>query len=187
MSKFNITVDIDYIDEDGNLDDAIREQIVNSVVSKVSDSVTAQIEKRAQSLFEERKRTMEASISDKLNEMMEEFFTTPKDVTDRWGNIERYGVTVKQLLKEACDKFIEQPMDKHGKPTSGYGAEYKSRVDYIVANSINYEMENAITRAVRDVTDNLKKKISSEIAQQMGEKLAGVVGLDDLLSNKKEG
>lgn len=187
MSKFNITVDIDYIDEDGNLDDAICEQIVNAVVSKVSDTVTTRVEKQAQGLVEEHMRTAEASISDKLNKMMEEFFATPKDVTDRWGNIERHGVTVKQLLKEACDKFIEQPLDKHGKPASGYGIEYKSRVDYIVANSIGYEMENAINRAVKDVTNNLKKKISDEITQQMGAKLAGVVGLDDLLKGKKEG
>lgn len=177
MSKFNITVEIDYIDEDGNLDDVVCEQIVNAVVSKVSDTVTGQIQERAQNIFKERLQTMEASISDKLNKMMEEFFSTPKDVTDRWGDIKRRGVTVKQLLNEACDKFMEQPLNEHGEPASGYNVKYKSRVDY----SINHDMEYAIKRAVGDVTDNLKKKISNEITKQMGEKLAGVVGLDDLL------
>ncbi len=181
MSKFNITVEIDYIDEDGNLDDVVCEQIVNAVVSKVSDTVTGQIQERAQNIFKERLQTMEASISDKLNKMMEEFFSTPKDVTDRWGDIKRRGVTVKQLLNEACDKFMEQPLNEHGEPASGYNVKYNSRVDYIVAKSINHDMEYAIKRAVGDVTDNLKKKISNEITKQMGEKLAGVVGLDDLL------
>lgn len=181
MSKFNVTVEIDYIDEDGNLDDAVCEQIVNSVVSKVSDTVTKQIQEKAQKIFEERLQTMETAVSDKLNEMMEEFFSTPKDVTDRWGDVERRGVTVKQLLKEACDKFIEQPLNECGEPASGYSVKYKSRVDYIVAKSIDYDMEHAIKRAVSDVTDNIKKKVSDEIKKQMGEKLAGVVGLDDLL------
>lgn len=181
MSKFNVTVEIDYIDEDGNLDDAICDQIVGAVVSRVSDSVTQNIENRAKKIFEERIQTMEISVSDKLNEMMDEFFSTPKDITDQWGDVKRSGVTVKQLLKEACDKFMDQPLDQYGKPASGYSVKYKSRVDYIVSQSIDHDMEFAIKKAVKDVTDNLKKKITDEITKQMGEKLAGVVGLDDLL------
>lgn len=181
MSRFNVTVEIDYIDEDGNLDDAVCEQIVNSVVSRVSDTVTKQIQEKAQKIFDGRLQTMEIAVSDKLNEMMEEFFSTPKDVTDRWGDVKRRGVTVKQLLKEACDKFMEQPLNERGEPASGYSVKYKSRVDYIVAKSIDHNMEYAIKQAVSDVTDNIKKKVSDEIKKQMGEKLAGVVGLDDLL------
>lgn len=186
MSKFNVNVEIDYIDEDGNLDDAIRDQIVDSVVSRVSDTVTKNVQEKAQGMFEERLHTLETSVSNKLNGMMEEFFDTPKDITDRWGEIERTGVTVKQLLKEACDNFMGQPLDRDGNPTSGYGVKYKSRVDYIVANSVTHDMEWAIERAVKEVTDNIKDKISSEIKMQMGEKLAGVVGLDDMLKSKGE-
>lgn len=185
MSKFNVTVEIDYIDEDGNLDDAVCEQIVNSVVSRVSETVTGQIQEKAQKIFDGRLQTMETAVSDKLNEMMDEFFSTPKDITNRWGDIKRKGVTVKQLLSEACDKFMEQPLDERGNPASGYSVKYKSRVDYIVAQSIDHNMEYAIKKAVNDVTQNLKKKISDEITKQMGEKLAGIVGLDDLLKNKE--
>lgn len=183
MSKFNVTVEIDYIDEDGNLDDAICDQIVSSVVSKVSDATTKQIQERANKIFEERLNTMEASVSDRLNKMMEEFFSTPKDITDKWGDVKRRGVTIKQLLSEACDSFMSQSLDVDGKPTSGYGVKYKTRVDYIVAKSIDHNMEWAIKKAVDDVTKNLKQKISNEITKQMGEKLAGIVGLDGLLKN----
>lgn len=183
MSKFNITVEIDYIDEDGNLDDAICDQIVSSVVSKVSDATTKQIQEKANKIFEDRISTIESSISDRLNEMMDEFFSAPKDITDCWGETKRKGVTVKQLLGEACDSFMSQSLDADGKPASGYGVKYKTRVDYIVAKSIDHNMEWAIKKAVDDVIKNLKKKISEEITQQMGEKLAGIVGLDGLLKN----
>lgn len=183
MSKFNVTVEIDYIDEDGNLDDAICDQIVSAVVSKVSDATSKQLQERASKVFEERLMAMEESVSDRLNKMMEEFFSTPKDITDRWGEIKREGVTVKQLLGEACDSFMSQSLDADGKPASGYGVKYKTRVDYIVAKSIDHNMEWAIKKAVDDVTKNLKQKISDEITKQMGEKLAGIVGLDDILKN----
>lgn len=183
MSKFNVCVEINYLDEDGNLDDVICEQIVNSVVSRVSATVTKRIEDQAQQLFNDRLQTMEASVSDKLNAMMDEFFSTPKDITDRYGDVERKGVTVKQLLKEACDNFMEQPLDRQGKPVKkgSYAAEYESRVDYIVARSIDHNMEWSINHAVEQVTNNLKEKISNEIKRQIGEKLAGVVELDKML------
>lgn len=184
MSKFNVTVEIDYIDEEGNLDDAICEQIVDSVVSRVSNTVTERIEKKAQEIFEARLQAMESSVSKKLNEMMDDFFSTPKDITDRYGDIQRRGVTVKQLLKEACDKFLEQSLNERGEPATGYSVKYKSRIDYIVAKSIDHNMEYSISKAVNEVTENLKKKISDEIKKQMGEKLAGVVGLDDILKKQ---
>lgn len=184
MAKFNIQVDIDYIDEDGNLDDAICDQIVDAVVDRVSNTIADQLQDRAQKLFEDRFQSMEDTVSDKLNEMMEEFFSTPKDITDRYGDIERSGVTVKQLLKEACDKFMDQSLDENGRPARGYDIKYSSRVDYIVAKSYDRNMQNTINRAVSDVTDNLKKKISDEIKMQMGDKLAGIVGIDSLLGGK---
>lgn len=183
MSKFNVTVEIDYIDEDGNLDDAICDQIVSAVVSKVSDATSKQLQERANKVFEERLSTMGESVSDRLNKMMDEFFSTPKDITDKWGDVKRRGVTIKQLLSEACDTFMSKPLDEQGRPASGYNVKYNTRVDYIVAKSIDYNMEWAIKKAVDDVTKNLKKKISDEITQQMGEKLAGIVGLDGLLKN----
>lgn len=183
MSKFNVSVEIDYIDEDGNLDDEICEQIVNSVVNKVSDAVMKRTEERAQSLFEERLQTMENTVSARLNAMMDEFFSTPKDITTAWGEVKRHNVTVKQLLEEACDNFMNQSLDRNGNPVKGssYGVEYKTRVDYIVSKSIDHNMECAIKKAVSDVTENLKKRISDEIKQQMGEKLAGIVGLENLI------
>lgn len=182
MSKFNVTVEIDYIDEDGNLDDAICEQIVDAVVAKVSTSVSKEIEDKAKEKLDTSLVSMGNEISEKLNAMMEEFFNTPKDITDRWGDIKRRNVSIKDLLKEACDNYMSQPLDKNGHPTSrSYDVIYASRVDYIVAKSIDVQMECAIKRAVSDVTDNLKKKVSDEIKKQMGEKLAGIVELDKLI------
>ena len=45
---------------------------------------------------------------------------------------------------------------------------------------MNFKIESA----VRDVTNNLKNKISEEIKKQMGDKLAGIINLDDIISGK---
>ena len=189
MAKFNISVDIDYIDENGCLDETLSEEIVSRIVSSVSDRVIDNIQEKATTSFESQLENLENSMSVYLNNMMDEFLSIPRDITDQWGDVKRKGVTPKQLLKEACDNFIEQSVDEHGKPVNkgSYNAKYNTRIDYIVAKSIDHNMEYAIKRAVEDVTNNLKKKISNEIKSQMGEKLAGIVGVDDILSGNKSG
>ena len=183
MAKFNVTVNIDYLDEDGNLDDSICEQIVGAVVSNVSDRVTEKVAKKAEEAFNGQISALEETISKKLNAIMEDFFNTPKDITDQWGDVVEKGVTIQEKLKKACDQFLSQPLDKNGNPTNGsaYSTAYKTRVDYLVAKAVDGDMNWAIQKAVKEVTDSLKNKISDEIKKQMGEKLADVVGLKNML------
>ena len=186
MAKFNVSVEIDYIDEDGNLDDEICKQIVDSVVEKVSNTVKKRVEDEATRIFDEQLRDAEKTVSDRLNEMMEDFFDTPKDITDSWGDIKRRGVTVRQLLKEACDHFMDQPLDRNGNPTtSSYDKAYNTRVDYFVHKAIDSSMELAIKHAVGDVTANIKKRLKDEITSQMGENLASLLDLDSIIKGAK--
>ena len=186
MANFNVTVDIEYIDEEGNLDKEICDRIIEAIVGKISEKAEKNLEKRATEALDKRLAEMEETAGAKLNAMMDEFFETPRDITDRWGQVVEKGVTVKQKLSAACDKFMDQPVDANGSPTSpgSYNAKYASRVDYFVAKSVDYSMEHAIKSAVEDVKNQLQKKIATEVKAQMGEKLAGAIGLDALLSKK---
>lgn len=182
MAKFNITVELDWMDEEYNLDEEIKETIINSIVNKVQDRLIQQVDTECNNKINSQIANIEKTVSDKLNGMMDAFFDEPRDVTDNYGDVVKKGVTVRDTLKKACDKFMDQSLDEYGNPTTySYNAKYKTRVDYIVAKSIDYNMESAIKRAVSDVTDNLKKKISAEVKKQMGEKLANILELDKML------
>ena len=182
MAKFNITVELDWIDEEYNLDEEIREAIVDKVVNKVQDKLIQQVDTECSNRINDQMANIEKAVSDKLNSIMDSFFDEPRDVTDRYGDVIKKGVTVRDTLKKACDEFINQSLDQNGKPTtSDWNVKYKTRIDYIVAKSINYDMERAINNAVSSVTDNLKKKISDEVKKQMGDKLANILELDKMI------
>ena len=181
MAKFNITVELDWMDEEYNLDEEIRETIINSVVNKVQDRLVQQVDTECNNRINSQLANIETAVSDKLNGIMDAFFDEPRDVTDKYGDVIKKGVTVRDTLKKACDEFMNQSLDENGKPTtSSWSIKYKTRVDYIVAKSIDYNMESAIKRAVEDVTKNLKNKIS-EVKKQMGDKLANILELDKML------
>ena len=182
MAKFNIMVELDWIDEEYNLDEEIREAIVDKVVNKVQDKLIQQVDTECSNRINDQMANIEKAVSDKLNSIMDSFFDEPRDITDRYGDVIKKGVTIRDTLKKACDEFINQPLDQSGKPTtSDWNVKYKTRIDYIVAKSINYDMERAINNAVSSVTDNLKKKISDEVKKQMGDKLANILELDKII------
>ena len=182
MAKFNIAVELDWMDSEYNLDEEIRETIINGVVTKVQDRLVNQVDAECNNRINNQIANIEAAVSDKLNGIMDAFFDEPRDVTDKYGDVIKKGVTVRDTLKKACDEFMNQPLDENGRPaSSSYSTKYRTRVDYIVAKSIDYNMEWAIKKAVDDVTNNLKKKISEEVKKQMGDKLANILELDKML------
>lgn len=182
MAKFNITVELDWMDEEYNLDEDIKDTIINSVVDKVKDRLICQVENECNSKIDEQMKNIEQTVADKLNGIMDAFFDEPRDITDRYGDVIKKGVTVKDTLKEACDNFMNQSLDAEGRPTSpnSYNTKYKTRVDYIVAKSIDYNMESKIESAVSDVVSKLKDTIANEVKKQMGDKLANVLELDKM-------
>lgn len=182
MAKFNITVELDWMDEEYNLDEEIREIIINNVATKVQDKLIQQVDTECNNRINNQMANIEKTVSDKLNNIMEAFFDEPRNITDKWGDVAKEGVTVRDTLKKACDEFMDQPLDEYGNPAkSSYNTKYNTRVDYIVAKSINHDMEWAIKKAVEDVTNNLKNKITNEVKKQMGDKLANILELDKLI------
>lgn len=181
MAKFNITVELDWIDEEYNIDDVIREEITTSIASQVKEKILKQAEDECTRKINTQMAEIENTISQRLNNMMDEFFSSPKDITDKYGDVIERGVTVKSKLKEACDKFLEQPVNGEGNPDNGWNVKYKSRIDYLVAKSMNRDMEWTIKKTVDEVTNNLKKKITDEVKKQLGEKISNVLDLKNLI------
>lgn len=85
MATFNVTVNLDWLDEEENLDGRLRDEILSGIVAKVGTNITNSLESEARKLLDAKMASLENEIGEKLNAMMQEFFDTPKDITDRWG------------------------------------------------------------------------------------------------------
>lgn len=187
MAKFNITVDIDYVDEDGNLDEVLYDKIVNSVVDKVSNKVVENMTNSVKDKIDEESVRVSEKISERLNEYMEEFFEKPRNIYDKWGELVKSNTCVKEMLKEACDNFMSASVDESGKPsTSSWNNKIMSRTEYMVKKVVNADMEYAIKKATDEITKEIKEKVANEVKMQIGEKLGAFVGVDELISGKKK-
>ena len=49
---------------------------------------------------------------------------------------------------------------------------------------INEKLKYTVEKITKDITDGLNKKIGEEVKLRMGEKLAGIINLDDIIRGK---
>lgn len=185
MAKFNITVDLDWVDEDETIDEVIQEEIASQVISKISTNLDSKYEEKINSSLDEKLLQIDETINQKLNELMTDFFDTPRTITDEYGDVKEKDVTIKGKLKKACDNFLDEKVDENGNSTNGnyYGRKTMTRANFIVKKAITSDMEWQITNAVNEVIAKLKKEIGTIVNNKMSEKLRNITGIDDLINN----
>lgn len=76
MTKINITLDLDWFGEDGSLDEALKQKIVDEVVQEIADKEIGNISETAESMISEQ-------IEKRMNDYMDELFDKPRNITDR--------------------------------------------------------------------------------------------------------
>jgi DNA-directed RNA polymerase subunit L len=178
MAKINISVDIDWLGEDGTLDGALKDEIVNAVVSRIAADSLKGIGQKVDNMVEAR---VKEAVGVKLNEVLEDFLNKPRTITDRWGDVQKENVTVIGLLKKSCEDFIEGYVDKDGEPTSYSSYDHnKKRIDYIIEKNISSTLDFSIKKAAEEIKNKLKEYIDTTLKTQIGENVAQVIGLNSI-------
>ena len=179
MAKFNIEVELDWLGcegEEENIDQILRDEITRKVVEQSAARMAASMEDDMKQVLEKKMDEFKSNIDKKLEDIMDEFFDSPKDITDNWGRIVRKGVTARQLLSEAADKFFTERVDENGKADT-YNAKY-TRIEYIAKKAVNHDITWAVEKAVKDAVERVKNSVKETATRQLGEKMAEVVGLE---------
>ena len=183
MARFNIEVNLDWVDEEGNIDDTLKEEITSAIVSKISLNAMSGVEKQVNEIVNGK---IEKDVSEKLNALMEDFFDKPRTITDQWGDTVKTDISVIDLLKKSCENFINATVDESGKTVSGsYCGKTKKRIDYIVESKIDYNMKSAIDRAAEEFKKKLVAYVNESVRTRIGESVAKMAGLDDVLGAMK--
>lgn len=105
-------------------------------------------------------KSMNEQIDKRINTMMDEFFDTPHDITDSWGDVVKRGVSVKDIMKKKCDNFMNARVDDRGVETdSFYGRTYNTRTEYMMHQILDSGMKKEIENTIKSVAEDAKKKI----------------------------
>lgn len=174
MAKFNITIDLDWMDEEGGIDESVKQEIINNITAKVSADITDEITKEAE---EKIQQSISDTIDDKVNSIIDTLLNRKFDVTDKWGDIKQKNVSVIDLFKQRMDDYFSEHVDSDGRVIS-YGGQ--TRLNYLISRNIDYNMKNKIEKAAAEIKYGLENYIDTTIKAQIGENVAKAIGLDKI-------
>ena len=106
--RLNLEIELDWIDDEMNVDETIRQNVIDTVVSKIQKNVESKVEDKINMTIDER-------ILSKIDEMTENLFNNflNKEVVinDKYGDVLKTYSSVNEMIKERFDNFLTQQVD----------------------------------------------------------------------------
>jgi len=180
--KLNLDIELDWIDEEMNLDETVKQNVINAVVDKIQKNVEKQIEEKVN-------KTIDMTVIGKINEMTENLFNDFMNrevcINDGYGSKIKVYPDVTAVIKERFDNFMTQRVDNEGRATeSTYGTTYQ-RLVYIVDKQLKGMADKFTTDAVKQVSEEIKTHVTNGLTNKLGAELMKILKVDQILQLKK--
>jgi hypothetical protein len=178
--KFKIEVDIDYIDNEGNLDEIMKDSITSAVYDKIK---TKDIEEKLQKKIDnELSDKTCAFLEEKVSKTYDDFIKKEIVLTDRYGNVTQ-NCTIHSLIEKRFDEFLHESVDEHGNKSSYNGT--MPRIDFL----INFQIRKHSESFVKNTIDTLEKNLKSYFGEAMKAQISDVIlkntGLQKMIEDSK--
>lgn len=180
--KLNLEVELDWIDEEMNLDDTIKQSIISSVVGKIQGEISKRVEKEINASID---ATVLSVINGKTESVFDDFMNREICISDRYGDKIKVYPKMEDLIKERFDNFMTQMVDESGKTTdSSYGTRSR-RIDFVVDNQLKKFADKFTTDTVKRVSEEIRLHVADGLQTKLGSELMKVLKVDKMLEISK--
>lgn len=174
----NLEIELDWIDEESNFDESVKQQVIDSIVRKIEGKINADIEKKVNSIIDEGVVNRVNNLTEKL---FNDFLNRSVNITDRYGDIIKSYDSVESLIKQRFDNFMTQTVDDKGRTHNGaYGVKHE-RIVYIVDKQLKEFANEFTTNAVSKVSEEIKTHVQNGLTEKLGKELMTVLKVDKML------
>ncbi|HDL7070786.1 TPA: hypothetical protein PXM48_002766 [Yersinia enterocolitica] len=175
--KLNISVELEWLGEDGDLDAEVKQEIISGVKNAISRDCLAKVEKEASAqinqAINESISVAKKAIEQKAINFADEWLEKEVTVTDKWGDVQDC-LTITDLIKRTFDGLMEKKVNNEGSFDVGYGNGTRlitwltdKRVQDVVQEKlkgINKDIDRQITEAVNA---GIRKNVSDKFAEMV--------------------
>lgn len=198
MAKFNIEVELDWVDEESGytIDEEIKEQVVRGVkdalLRKATDEAVQRVDKAIADKILEAEETIQDTV-DKFvktvsEEKIAEIMIPVKQ--DSWSSKVTY-IPLSEYVGKRFEAFsTEKRYDKHGN-TSTYSSDRAlSMVELLTSKYLEKELgtkvENMIATAKREVEESLVKSLEQKLKENLAKETIERMNIPDVLKRFSE-
>lgn len=180
--KFKIEVELDWIDEESNLDDNVKDLVVSKLVKSVQEKMNDSVVKQVDAALKPHLDKIETKVNDLVQGTYDEMIDKDVQVTDQYGDVIK-SINVKKIVKDKWERFLTEQVDEYGK-ASNYSSK-GTRINHIVDKQIKQMSEEFTKKAVQTVKDNIKNYVKDGITEKLGKELMHVLKVDKMLELPK--
>jgi len=173
--KIETTIDCGVLD-DGCVEEAVFNQIVDTIVERISEAEIEKIKRIAADRIAER-------IDEKVEALYEEFMDREVVLHDRYGDRCSTYPNVRALIKDRFDKYINEKVDDRG-VAGRYDSKW-TRLEYVTRNQIEEQSNEFTKQAVDEVAKRIKSYLNEDLKAALGSKLVEILDLNKLFKHKK--
>lgn len=178
MAKFNIEVELDWLDEETTIDEEIRERVIRGAEDYLLQATTDEIEKKIDDLVG--KKLLE--VSDKIDEIVDKYLDVvcqseiekmkiPQKKSDWSKEVEM--IPISEFIGARFNSFCNDKRYNSEFKETTYNSEKKYS---LLEKDIQYYLKNVLSKQVSDIVrkaqSNAEKEIVESLEQTLKQNLA---------------
>lgn len=178
MAKFNIEVELDWLDEETAIDEEIRERVIRGAENYLLQATTDEIEKKIDNLVGKKLLETEAKIDEIVDKYLDvvcqaeiEKMKIPQKESD-WSN-EVKMIPIQEFIGIRFNRFCNEKRYNSDFKETNYSSERKFS---LLEKDIQYYLHSVLSKQVSDIVrkaqENVEKEIVSSLEQTLKQNLA---------------
>lgn len=169
MAKFNITVDLDWLDDETSIDDVIRDEVINGAREYLLNKVNMEIQKKLDTEIGE-KLVQAQEVVDKTIDQYIQVITT--DNISKLKIAEKKSTWSDEVVMTPISEYIGKKFDEFCN-TKRYNCDFSvarydgDKIYSMAEKSIQEYLKKILEKQVSDVVKNAQKNAELEIVKSL--------------------
>ncbi|EKN6097866.1 hypothetical protein ACK2SH_004482 [Yersinia enterocolitica] len=176
MMKLNISVELEWLGEDGELDAEVKQEIISGVKNAISRDCLAKVEKEASAqinqAINESISVAKKAIEQKAIKFADDWLEKEVTVTDKWGDVQDC-LTITDLIKRSFDKTLEKKVDSSGNFSNDYNS--MPLVKYLMGQRMEELVQAKIKPLQKDIDNAIANAVNAGIRKNVSDKFAEMI------------
>lgn len=188
MAKFNIEVELDWIEED-SIDEVMQQKIISGIQEKLTKDITARMEKQLSEIITNRvKAIADAMLQGVTKKTIGDIQIPTTDGS--WSSKVEY-IPLSKYIGKRFESFVnEKTLNSHGEKVSYRDDKKYSMAEYLVNGYLEKELLSKVTKTIEkartDAEKTVVKTLEENLRAQLSADIINRLNIPSLLKSLQE-
>lgn len=175
--KLNITVDLEWLGEDGDMDADVKHEIISGVKNAISRDCLAKVEKEASAqinaAIQESIDAAKLAIQQKAIKFADDWLEKEVTITDKWGDTQDC-LTITDLIKRTFDGLMQKKVNDNGEFSDSYSGNTRL-INWLTGKRVQDVVQQKLKGINKDIDRQITEAVNAGIRENVANKFAEMV------------